>query len=56
VQFNLQFKNREITHKDEGFRVINKILDCLTEVACVEIAPRLEGYRLICRLEPKINI
>lgn len=53
VQFNLQFKNREITHKDEGFRVMDKIVKSLADVASVERAPRLEGFRLVLRLEPK---
>ena len=53
VQLNLQFKNREITHKEEGFRVINKIVKDVVDVANVERAPSMEGNRLICRLEPK---
>lgn len=53
VQLNLQFKNREITHKDEGFRVMNQIIKDLVDIANVERAPSMEGNRLICRLEPK---
>jgi len=53
VQLNLQFKNREITHKDEGFRVMRKIIEGLADIANVERAPSMEGNRLICRLEPK---
>ena len=55
VQFNLQFKSREIIHKDEGFKVMEKIIGSLSEISSVERSPRLEGYKLICRLEPKIN-
>lgn len=53
VQLTLQFKNREITHKDEGFKVMDKIVKFLEGVASVERAPRLEGFKLVCRLEPK---
>ncbi len=53
VQLNLQFKNREIAHKDEGFLLIGKIVKNLAECAIVEREPRLEGKRLICLLVPK---
>lgn len=53
VQFNLQYKNREITHKEEGFKVMNKIIEALKDVADVERAPKMEGFRLTCKLEPK---
>ena len=56
VNFNLQFKNREITHKDEGFRVINRIIKALEEVSTVLAPPKMEGNRLICRLEPKTGV
>lgn len=55
VQLTLQFKNREITHKDEGFKVMEKIIKSLEAVASVEKEPRLEGFKLICRLQPKVN-
>ena len=55
VQLNLQFKNREITHKDEGFKVMDKIIKSLVDVATVERQPKMEGFKLICRLEPKAN-
>lgn len=53
VQFNLQYKNREITHKEEGFVIVNKIIESLKDIATVERAPKMEGFRLICKLEPK---
>lgn len=55
VQLTLVFKNREITHKDEGFKVMEKIIKSLDVVASVERAPRLEGFKLVCRLEPKVT-
>jgi translation initiation factor IF-3 len=56
VQFNLQYKNREITHKEEGFKVINKIIEAMKDVASVERLPKMEGFRLTCKLEPKKNV
>jgi translation initiation factor IF-3 len=54
VQFNLQFKgHREMSHKEQGFAVINKIVADLAGVCAVEKAPKMEGNRITCRLTPK---
>jgi translation initiation factor IF-3 len=53
VQFNLQYKGRDLAHKDEGFKVMNKIIEALCDDASVEQEPKLDGRRLICKLEPK---
>lgn len=54
VQFNLQFKGqREMSHKECGFAVIDRVIAGLVEVGTVEKAPKLEGNRIICRLSPK---
>ncbi len=55
VQLNLQFKNREITHKEEGYKVVNKIVSSLEDVAGIERPARLEGFSLTCRLVPKMQ-
>jgi translation initiation factor IF-3 len=53
VQFLLKFKGRSIVHKDLGFEVLNKMLEQLTEVATVEVPPRMEGRTITCRVSPK---
>lgn len=54
VQFNLQFRgHREMSHKDKGFLVMNKIIESLTECSIVERIPKMEGNKLICCLSPK---
>jgi translation initiation factor IF-3 len=56
VQFNLVYKgSRELSHKEQGLQVVNRILAELTDVADVEKAPKIEGSRLMCRLDPKPN-
>lgn len=56
VQFNLQFKGfREISHKDNGFIIVNNIVKSLSEVADVEKEPKFEGNKIICRLTPKTH-
>lgn len=53
VQFNLMYKSRELAHKDEGFKVMNKILEDLKDCSTAVVKPKLDGNRLICKLEPK---
>ena len=53
VQFVLEFKGRSIVHKDRGFEVIKRIVQELADTATTESSPRLDGKRIVCRLEPK---
>jgi translation initiation factor IF-3 len=53
VVFNVQFSRRELMHKDEGFKIIKKVIDFLGESVSVESPPKMEGTRLICRVGPK---
>jgi translation initiation factor IF-3 len=53
VQLSLLFRNREMAHQDEGFKTVGKILQQVEDVCKVEMAPKLEGKRIICRIEPK---
>lgn len=54
VQFNLQFRGqRELSHKDQGFAVMNKVVQTLNDLAVVDRAPKMEGNKLICCLSPK---
>jgi translation initiation factor IF-3 len=52
VQLNLVYRKRELSHKSEGFKVINKIIEEIQDVAKVENPPKIDGNRLTCRLEP----
>lgn len=53
VRFVIKYKSREITHKEEGFRIIESILDSLSEVAAIEQRPSLQGKALFCLVVPK---
>lgn len=52
VQFIVQYKGRENAHKDLGFKLIETVLEKLSDCATPEGKPRLEGKRLFCRVEP----
>ena len=52
VQLTLQFKNRQMAHKDLGYQVIQKVIAKVADLGNAEKPPRLEGKRLHCRLLP----
>ncbi len=53
VKATVQFRGREITHKEIGFQLINRLLDDVTEAALIEFRPRMEGNSLTAILAPK---
>lgn len=53
VKATVQFRGREITHKELGFQLINKLLQEVAEAANVEFRPRMEGNSLTAILAPK---
>ncbi len=53
VLISVMFRGREITHIDEGHRVITQMLEQLEDVSKVETAPSRQGRRIICTLAPK---
>jgi translation initiation factor IF-3 len=53
VVFNVQFTKRELMHKDEGFKIIGKVINFLGDSVSIESPPKMEGTRLICRVGPK---
>jgi len=53
VLVNLEYKKRELSHKDEGFKTINLLIERLKDSVVIEQMPKIEGNRLICRIAPK---
>jgi translation initiation factor IF-3 len=55
VQFNLFFRGqREMSHKEQGFAVMKKIIDALQPFCTIDKMPKMEGNRIICFLMPKV--
>lgn len=52
VLLNLQYHKRELSHKEEGHKIINEIIEKIKEFANIEQSPKMESNRLICRLAP----
>lgn len=53
VKLIVKFKSREKAHKDEGFKVIEKILGMLEDVASIDKAPGFEGHNITAKLDLK---
>jgi translation initiation factor IF-3 len=54
VQFNMQFKSRQIhTNKEGGMKIMQQIIDGCNIFGNVEYGPRFEGSKLICRITSK---
>jgi translation initiation factor IF-3 len=52
VKVTIWFKGREITHKELGMDMLNRIRDDLTELANVEQMPKMEGRSLQMMIAP----
>lgn len=53
VKFTVTFRGREIAHQDIGYRLIQRAIADLAELASVESPPRSEGRTLTTVLMPK---
>ncbi|MBC7528106.1 MAG: translation initiation factor IF-3 [Chthonomonadaceae bacterium] len=53
VKVTVQFKAREITHPELGRRIMERMMEAITEHGIVEKIPALEGKLLIMILSPK---
>lgn len=53
VYVNIKFKHRELQHREQGHKIMQKILSALVDFAKVESPPKFEGDRLAVRLVPK---
>jgi translation initiation factor IF-3 len=47
------FRGREIAHKEEGQKIIRRIIEQLSDLAKLEAPPNEQGKRIICTLSPK---
>jgi translation initiation factor IF-3 len=53
VQITLELKGRELAHRDEGFKVVDRFLQILNGIAKIEYGPKFEGRSIVCKIEPK---
>lgn len=53
VLVNVLFRGREVQHQEEGRRILDQILEKLTDVGKVERSPSMEGRRMSALVSPK---
>src|SRR5215813_12301294 len=53
VKATVHFRGREITHKELGFALLQRLEQDLAEAGIVEVRPKLEGMNMFIMLSPK---
>jgi translation initiation factor IF-3 len=52
VKASLRFKGRQMSHRDLGYKIINRLIGDVGEAGVVEFMPRMEGTTLHAILAP----
>ena len=52
VKASLRFKGRQMSHRDLGYKIINRLITDIGEAGIVEFMPRMEGTTLHAILAP----
>lgn len=55
VRLSLQFKGRAITKKEFGYGIFDRVIEATSEIATVEVLPKLMGKKLMAQLMPVKN-
>ena len=53
VKATVHFRGREITHKELGFSLLQRLEQDLAEAGTIEVRPKLEGMNMFIMLAPK---
>jgi translation initiation factor IF-3 len=53
VRAAIAFRGREMTHRELGAKILAKLTQDLTDIAEVEVAPKMEGYQMFTIFLPK---
>ena len=53
VQVSVLFRGREMAHIEEGRKVMEMVIEVLSEHGKVETSPQQHGRRMICMIAPK---
>lgn len=53
VKVSMRFRGREITHNDLGIEKLQQFADDLSDLAKVELAPKMEGRQAVMILVPQ---
>lgn len=53
VRAAIAFRGREMTHRELGAKILARLIRDLSDMADVEVAPKMEGYQMFTILTPK---
>ena len=53
VQVSVLFRGREMAHVEEGHRVMQGVIEELSEFGKIEMPPQQQGKRITCTMAPK---
>lgn len=53
VRAAIAFRGREMTHRELGAKILKKLTEDLSELADVEVFPKMEGYQMFTIFNPK---
>jgi translation initiation factor IF-3 len=53
VRAAIAFRGREMTHRELGAKILKKLTAELSDIAEVEVAPKMEGYQMFTIFVPK---
>jgi translation initiation factor IF-3 len=55
AKVTVRFKGREMAHTELGWKMLQKMVEAVTDIAAVENNPRMEGRMLHIMLSPKAH-
>jgi translation initiation factor IF-3 len=55
AKVTVRFKGREMAHTELGWKMLNKMIETVADIAAVESHPRMEGRMLSVILSPKAH-
>ena len=53
VRAAIAFRGREMSHRELGAKILNRLTTELADIADTEVAPKMEGYQMFTILAPK---
>jgi translation initiation factor IF-3 len=53
VKVTLRFRGREMSHRELGMNLLDRVRDDTSETAKVEAQPRMEGRQMLMVLAPR---
>ena len=53
VRATIFFRGREMSHRDLGFKILQKVEQNLSDIADIEVRPKMEGNQMFIIMNPK---